>query len=190
MKALLILTGAFYALLGFSARLATDFIDMKSFDAVINRSLPVLIIVSLVVGILFGLWFKQAFPVGFAKQSRLIRTVGLPLLFSCLAFGIQQGWVFTLNTWFVGERRQASVFVTDKRTEKSKRSNSYRLVSVEKETNKIFEFKVAKKIYNQAEVNQPILLDLKCGAFGIYFGEVSKGERKTGLEPAAFSLGN
>lgn len=172
MKILFVLSGIIYALLGLSARMSAGLIDVISFDRALNNYLPQLILVSAVVGLLFTFWFKQAFPNGYAKQFKLFKIVGFPVLFSCVAFGLNQGWLFTINTLFTTQKEQRTLVIIDKRIMRSKRNSSYRLVARDVATGDNFELKVGELKYEGAgKKMDTIRLELKRGIFDIYYAD-------------------
>ena len=175
MKAFLILTAVVYGFLGLSARLSVQFIDMISFDKANAKYLPALIILSFIVGLLFFWWFRNAFPLGYAKQSRIIRTIGLPIAFSCLAFPLNQGWLFTLNTIIQTEEHKSFLTVLNRQIQQSRKSKSYRLIMHDLNKQETFEFKVGEGDYHSINLNDTLEMNVKKGVFNIYYGERMNG---------------
>jgi len=174
MKVLFIITAILYILLGFSARLSVPFIDMRSFDRVVSESLPILIGLSLIIGVAFSQWFKVAFPLGHANQKKLMRVVGFPIMFSAVSFAANQAWLFTLNTMMPKNSKTLNLTVSNKSLQKSRRSTSYRLVVQDLVSAKAFEFKVGEYDYNRIETGDTLNMNIKRGVFDIYYGELTK----------------
>lgn len=176
MRALFILCILIYALVGFSARIVTSFIDLKTFEEANAKYLSPLIIISLVIGSIYFIWFKKIFPKGYQQQSS-IGLVAILLCFSAVSFAINRGLLFTLNTWFSKAGHTTQIAVVSKQIITNRRSNSYRLVAAEVFGSDIFEFKVSKKQYNSVHQFDTLNVYLAKGMFDIYFAnEVS--ERK------------
>lgn len=171
MRVLFVATGVAYALLGFSARLLVNYIDAPSLENSFRRSFIALILVSLLVGTAFGLWFKTAFPKGYANQHRFVRPFIFPLLFSVLAFAVNRGWLFTLNTWVPLRQEKVRMIVGNKRIQKNGKSSSFRVEMVNESDGNRFEFIVGKKKYGESQPGTTMEFDLKTGWFGILYGD-------------------
>ena len=166
-KLIFFLTILIYVLLGFSARIQMPFIEMDSFEDAGERYLPVLIVVSLVVGSLYFLWFRKVFPGGYGMQSVVAKFL-LPLLFCSLSYAVNVGWLFTLNTWLPG-KAWVQKFVVYHMKSTGRRSQAYRVVLHQPEAPVYQVFIVGKKEYSSIRVGDTILMELWCGAFNIKY---------------------
>ena len=188
MRILLVLSAIAYALIGLSSRFNTEFIDMKSFDEAIQKSLFLIIGFSVLVGVLFFLWFKKAFPLGYAKQYRVVRLAGLPIMFSCVAFAVNQSWFFSLNKWFSTNGYETFLLIEKKEIIKNRKNILFRLHTNDILTGRLFMFKVDANGYSRFNSLDTLHLYIEKGAFDIYFAKEVIEEQRTGLEPAALSL--
>ncbi|HEX8314754.1 MAG TPA: hypothetical protein VF609_07175 [Flavisolibacter sp.] len=142
---------------------------MKSFDKADQTYLGTLIFASIIVGVLYFIWFKRAFPNGYHQQSSTA-LVAILLCFCGVSFAINRGWLFTLNTWFTSDGHNAKMITLNKRIIEDGRSSSYRLFATEYSRKDTFELKVSKEKYGQIKKGDTLSIFLEKGAFDVYFG--------------------
>jgi hypothetical protein len=161
--------------MGFYSRLNTPYIDLKSFEAAGKLYLLHLIFVSLIVGTVFYLGFRYAFPKGYEKQTLIGRTA-IFIVFSCVSFAINRGWLFNMNNIFSRRLHSSDYVVKDKFFEISKSMRNikgtkhYRLILEDNRTGLGQTFIVGKEKYQSVNVGHILTIEIYKGYFDIIYG--------------------
>ena len=170
MKLIFFLSIALYLTLAIFGAVDRDYIDVQKKKQFFDSILIYLILVSVIIGGAYFIWFTRVFPKGFTNQS-MIGKILLAVAFIVLSFALNRGALVTCNT-FDGGRETVMIqgIVLDKYLTKHRRSTSYYLVIADTLNRERIKLAVSKRVYNSGiELNQSFTKEFRVGLLGIIY---------------------
>lgn len=127
MKKWIFLVPVFFYIVGaILGLMGNAYTEIDSLEKSINQKLFSLIILSMIIGSVVFYFFKTIFPNGFDKQRKFVKFL-LLILFLVLSFGLNRGWVQTLNTLGTKKHFFVDEYITSKDSEVSGKTRFYYL---------------------------------------------------------------
>jgi hypothetical protein len=160
-----------YVTAGFTGIFFNGYTEVESKSRFVSNNVVLLVIVAILTGGLFFYFFRKVFPNGYKKQN-ILGKIGIPLLFCIVAFAMNRGTCFIINTSF-GKQRKFEVhgYVVSKYIRRgSKGGRFHYIILSDTVSNKSYTFIVTRNTYNlSGNEGDRVSKEFTIGSLGIIY---------------------
>lgn len=166
-----ILTCLLHFFLWLAGIFSFDYIETGSKDVALMKNLVWLIIIALVMGVAYFIFFKKAFPRGYQVQNNFGK-VAIPILFCVVSFFLNRGVLFLVNSFYNKGKMIIAGQVTKKYYERGSKGGKTYYMIVSGDNNVEYKFVTSKKVYNQSAGPHELFdKEFFIGWFGIIYSK-------------------